>query len=81
MADLLVNVDPTYLSFKDSYGLIVVNLEKAHYGCVKSSQFEYDNLSSKLKSLGFRQNAKHSCVFNKDFHHPSYYRSLCTSTI
>ena len=38
--------------------------EKALYGCIESSKLWYDNLSSKLLSLGFVKIEIDHCVFN-----------------
>ena len=69
MADLLAKVDPVYSRFKDIDGSIIVKLEKALYGCVESSQLWYDNITNKLKSLGFSPYSKGPCVLNKAFRH------------
>ena len=67
--DIFMKIDPVYSRFKDIDGSIIVKLEKALYGCVESSQLWYDNLTNKLKSLGFSPNSKDPCVLNKACRH------------
>jgi hypothetical protein len=43
---------------------MVVQLDKALYGCIQSAKLWYDHFSSSLKRLGFVQNPLDNCVFN-----------------
>ena len=46
-------------------GNILVQLEKALYGCIQSAVLWYDELSSTLEGLGYIKNPYDTCVFNK----------------
>jgi hypothetical protein len=63
-AAVFVELDPSYTLGIDRDGTLLVKLDKALYGCIESSKLWYDNLSNKLKSLGFVANERDSCVFN-----------------
>jgi hypothetical protein len=65
IARMLAQLDPSYATHVQQDGSIVVKLKKALYGCVESSQLWYDNIRTKLLTLGFVQNRKDACVFNK----------------
>jgi len=45
-------------------GTIVVELDKALYGCIQFARAWYDTFSSALFSLGYRLNPRDPCVFN-----------------
>ena len=61
---LLVSLDPTYGEFVCQDGTIVVELEKAMYGCIESAQLWYDTLKETLVNIGFKANREDPCVFN-----------------
>jgi hypothetical protein len=65
VAELLVKLDESYKPFLDKNGELVVELDKALYGCVEAAKLWYDHLSSKLVADGFQPNAYDTCVFNK----------------
>jgi hypothetical protein len=65
LAAILAKVDPNYQQFKNDRGEIVVELDKALYGCVEAAKLWYDDLSSKLIADGFAVNPYDPCVFNK----------------
>ena len=44
---------------------MIVQLDKALYGCMESSKLWYDHLRKTLESLGFAVNPHDICVFNK----------------
>jgi hypothetical protein len=67
IASMLAELDSTYANFVQPDGSIVVQLQKALYGCVESSKLWYDNLTSKLTSIGFVRNKKDPCVMNRSF--------------
>jgi hypothetical protein len=64
-AAIFIELYPVYKDGLDGDGSLVVKLEKALYGCIESSQLWYENLSAKLKSIGFLPNERDPCVFNK----------------
>jgi hypothetical protein len=65
LAKILVQLDKTYKQFLSAKGDLVVELEKALYGCVESARAWYDLLSKYLLSIGFEANRHDLCVFNK----------------
>lgn len=65
MAGMLVTLDPSYLSFVEDRGTIVVKLDKALYGCVEASALWFAHLRDTLTRDGFEVNAYDSCVYNK----------------
>lgn len=62
-AKILCGIEPGAYQ-QEADGTIVVRLNKALYGCLESAKLWYDNLTKKLKSLGFVENAKDPCVLN-----------------
>ena len=64
MTDMLCGIDPSFREFVNSDGSIVVHLNKALYGCVRSSMLWYQTLTSFLVECGYVQNAYDPCVFN-----------------
>jgi hypothetical protein len=65
MAGMLVKLDPSYISFVEEKGTIVVKLDKALYGCVEASALWYAHLRETLERDGFEVNPYDSCVYNK----------------
>ena len=62
---LMIEIDPTYSAFLDEKGCIVVQLDKALYGCVESAALWHNNIKKTLTDAGFVQNPHDQCVFNK----------------
>ena len=46
-------------------GTILVQLQKALYGCIQSAVLWYEELSSILEDFGYSRNPYDRCVFNK----------------
>jgi hypothetical protein len=65
MAAILIQIDPSYEKFMRSNGTMVVQLEKALYGCIESAKLWYDLLAVTLESDGYIKNSIDGCVFNK----------------
>jgi hypothetical protein len=61
----LIEVDPTYESFKNEKGELVVKLLKALYGCVQSSKLWYLTLKRRFVADGFNCSSHDECVFIK----------------
>ena len=66
MSAMLVQIDESYVPFLEESGTMVVELDKAFYGCVEASALWYNDLRSKLLADGFVENPYDVCVFNKD---------------
>jgi len=65
LAMLLTKIRPDYKRFLDKDGTLVVQLDKALYGCVESARLWYDHLRKTLESMGFVANPYDICAFNK----------------
>jgi len=65
MAAMVVQLDPRYAKFIEHNGCMVVELDKALYGCVEASLLWYNDLCAKLVEYGFTANPYDKCVFNK----------------
>jgi hypothetical protein len=65
LTDLLVAIDPRYQEFIRKDGTMIVELQKALYGCIESAKLWYDLLSETLTQDGFIKKPLDPCVFNK----------------
>jgi hypothetical protein len=68
MVDILCEMNNTYNKYRvksDKGDYIIVNLDRALYGCVESAKLWYDDLKETLYNAGYRVNALDECVFNK----------------
>jgi hypothetical protein len=65
MTGLLLKIKPEYKEFVTSSEEIVMELDKALYGCIQSARLWYDKLRSVLEKNGFKANDIDQCVFNK----------------
>ena len=65
IAAMLVQLSPGYAAFLEPSGSIVVELDKALYGCVEVSLLWFQDLRGKLVAYGFLANPYDQCVFNK----------------
>ena len=63
---ILIEIEPTFNAFKNADGTLVVELDKALYGCLQSALLWYHELANFLQSIGFQPNAYDLCVFNRD---------------
>ena len=60
LAMILTKIRPDCKPFLDADGTIVVQLDKALYGCVESARLWYDHLRKTLEAMGFQ--ALYGCV-------------------
>ena len=65
MADILIDLDPSYKRYQRANGTIIVELDQALYGCIESALLWYKELSSFLGSIGFAPNLYEKCILNK----------------
>jgi hypothetical protein len=65
MTVMVTELDPKYRDYVEADGSVVVQLDKALYGCVEAAALWYDDLTGKLKAGGFEANAYDSCVLNR----------------
>jgi len=56
LSDIVVQLDPSYSTFLDDNGCLVVELDKALYGLKESALLWYQLLCDKLCSIGFTRN-------------------------
>ena len=64
LSSILIRLDKSYESYVEKDGTMVVELDKALYGCVEAAALWYNDLSGKLLSYGFQRNEYDSCVYN-----------------
>jgi hypothetical protein len=65
IADILIEAMPELEGYVTEKGTIIVQIKKALYGLVQSAALWYDELSTFLKSQGFKPNPLDPCVMNK----------------
>ena len=65
MTTLLQKIDPSNRDYVESGGTMVVELDKALYGCVEAAGLWYEDLRSTIEQDGFVENPYDVCVFNK----------------
>jgi hypothetical protein len=66
MADILIDLDPSYKGFQRANGTIIVELDQALNGCIESALLWYKELSSFLGSIGLAPNPYEKCILNKE---------------
>jgi hypothetical protein len=63
---MIIEIDFRYSEFVEKEtGTMVVELDKALYGCVEAAALWYNDLKGKLLNFGFIENRYDVCVFNK----------------
>ena len=66
LSEMLINMFPDdYKSFATETGELVVELDRAMYGCVEAAKLWFDTIRNKLLDMGFTQNDYDLCVFNR----------------
>ena len=67
LSEILVEMYPEYAEFVDPItGRIIVQLNKALYGCVESARLWYENVKETLESIGYKSNEYDPCIFSRD---------------
>jgi len=61
---LLIKLSPSSASYLDRNSCLVVQLDRALYGCVESSKMWYENLTANLCTYGFKPNPYDKCLLN-----------------
>ncbi len=51
-----MKIDPSYAVFLEPRGTVVVELDKALYGCVEAAALWYDDLKKTIQRDGFEEN-------------------------
>ena len=62
--EMLCDIKPEYVPFKQDNGEIIVKLKKALYGCIQSGKLWHDYMKELMLSVGFKANSVDGCVFN-----------------
>jgi Reverse transcriptase (RNA-dependent DNA polymerase) len=61
----IIRQDASFLPFQRRNGGLMVILNKALYGCIKSAKLWYHEIAGTLKTNGFKPNPRDICIFNK----------------
>jgi hypothetical protein len=65
IATKMVELDPTYASYRQPNGTVIVELDKALYRIKEAALLWYNNIKEKLTTYGFTTSNKDSCLFYK----------------
>ena len=65
ITSMLAKTDPSMTQFIGKDGSLLVELDRALYGCVESARLWYNELSTTLINEGFTPNDCDACIFNK----------------
>lgn len=65
VSEMLCEVCEEYKAYRRNNGTILVQLQKALYGCIQSAVLCYEELSSTLEGLGYCRNPYDKCVYDK----------------
>ena len=65
VSTILCEISNEFKVYLRANGTILVQLEKALYGCIQSAVLWYDELSSTIGGLGYTKNPYDTCVYNK----------------
>jgi hypothetical protein len=66
LAAIIKTLDIQFEQFVEPDGSIIVELDKALYGCVESARLWYEHISATLLRIGFVKNPHDICVYNLD---------------
>ena len=64
IATILTQLEPKLKQYITDNGCLIVQLDKALYGCVQSAGLWYEKVKSELESMGYVVNPLDPCVFN-----------------
>jgi Reverse transcriptase (RNA-dependent DNA polymerase) len=64
-SEILCEVCEDYKAYRRGNGTILVQLQKALYGCIQAAVLWCEELSNTLEGLGYSKNPYDTCVFNK----------------
>ena len=65
VSQIMANLDNSFSSFINTDGTLVVELDRALYGCIESALLWFRELSGFLTKIGFVTNPYDVCVMNK----------------
>ena len=64
-AEIIVSLEPEWRKFLNDKGALLLELDKALYGCIESARLWYLHLKGTLEAMGYICNPVEPCVFNK----------------
>jgi len=67
LADVLIQVEPSYSKHQRPDGSIYCRLRRPLYGLIEAAKLWFDEITRTLLNLGFVQNAYDACCFNRTF--------------
>ena len=67
VSQIMANIDNTFTRYVNADGTLVVELDRALYGCIESALLWFRELSGFLMRKGFSTNPYDICVMNKTF--------------
>lgn len=65
VSEIMVGIDKNFARFTHTDGTLVVELDKALYGCIESALLWYKELTRFLTKIGFKANPYDICVMNR----------------
>ena len=65
VSQIMTEIDETFVTYLHVDGTLVVELDKALYGCIESALLWYKELTRFLTKIGFTANPYDICVMNK----------------
>ena len=65
LANILLNICPHFVNFKDGQGRILTQIDRAMYGLVQSAKLWYRTITGVLEKDGYVPNPMDACVWNK----------------
>jgi len=65
LTNILLNVWPHFVKFKDGQGRVLTLIDRAMYGLVQSAKLWYSTITRLLKKDGYVSNPMDPCVWNK----------------
>jgi len=65
LANILLNICPHFVKFKDGQGRILTQIDRAMYGLVQSAKLWYRTITGVLEKDGYVPNPMDACVWNK----------------
>jgi len=65
MMILLQRIDLTYIDYIEAGGTVILELDKALYGCVEAAALWYEDLRKTIEQDSFVENPYDACIFNK----------------
>ena len=65
VSQIMTDLDPTFTPFINSDGTLIVEFDRALYGCIESTLLWFQELSNFLTKTGFVPNPYDPCVMNR----------------